>query len=87
MVKAFWFQIVYQGRAGKRSEVVVYTGESLSAVMDRIATAQRGRLAYDAHGPRITRIAALQAPPLDPIFKRMLDEVLMFENTRDIRTV
>ena len=87
MIRAHWFQISYRGRAGKRVEVVVYTGESLPAVMERIAAAQRGRLAYDPHGPRITRIAAIQAPPLDRAFARMLDEVLMFENTRDIRTV
>jgi hypothetical protein len=91
VIQAFWFRIQYaNGRQfGRRSEVVVYTGNSLSEVMDRIAKAQIGRLAYDPQSPRITRIAALRAPPpaIDPGFFRMLDETLVLENNQAIRTV
>jgi len=80
-VKAFWFRITWAGPRGERTETCVYTGTGLAAVLDAIATAQRGRLAYTPQAPRIRRISAIAPPALDTAFKGMLDAVLRLENT------
>lgn len=96
MVKAFWFRMAYRGSAGRarsatrragksyadktRSAIVLYTGESLAAVVAGIQDAERGRLARNPGAHRLLRFSAIYSPPLDPAFKLFVDETLRLAN-------